>query len=235
MYQENPIQLEEYEAWLNNKLRNPRTKKKIKVDGSIYKYFDKIDINKLYLENTIDNKDPISLNDLWIEENGKRIIVYNDINNLVFYKDSQNNVRCFEKESIDEIYACHVVEHISRHDVQRLFTLFFNILKPDTGILRISVPDIEKSIQLYNSGVPLYPTLYGQFWGGQKNSFDYHTCGFDFKTINDFLLECNFKNVTRYDWKTFLPKDYDDYSKSYIPHMDFDNGINISLNIIAHK
>lgn len=135
---------------------------------------------------------------------------------------------------MEEIYACHVFEHISRHSIVKTLEGFNKVMKPEATI-RLSVPDIEKTIKLYNAGTPLYPTLYGQFWGGQKDQYDYHCCGFDFKTIKEFLEQCGFKDIQRYDWRDFLPKDYDDYSRSYLPHMDFENGELLSLNISAIK
>ena len=111
MYKSNPIKLKEYENWLANKLINPRTNRSIKKDGKIYRYFDKININALYLNETIDNKDPISLNELWIENNNKKIIVYKNINNLVFYRDSQNIIRCFEKESVEYMLGYNIKNH----------------------------------------------------------------------------------------------------------------------------
>lgn len=105
------------------------------------------------------------------------------------------------------------------------------------GILRLAVPDIEKAATLYARGVPLWPTLYGLLWGGQRDSLDYHyhCSGYDFKTLSTFLGAAGFVNVERYDWRTFLPPGFDDYSRSYIPHMDFDHGELVSLNVVATK
>jgi hypothetical protein len=44
-----------------------------------------------------------------------------------------------------------------------------------------------------------------------------------------------FKNVHRYDWRQTIHKDYDDFSQAYIPHMDKEHGILISLNVEAEK
>lgn len=140
----------------------------------------------------------------------------------------------FAPNTVDEIYACHVVEHISRHKLESFFKVCYRVLKND-GCLRLSVPDIEKAIDLYKSGTPLYPTLYGLFWGGQKNDFDYHTCGFDFNLMRVFTTKNGFCNLNRYNWRDFLPHDYDDYSRSYLPHMDFDNGTLTALNVVCQK
>ena len=48
-------------------------------------------------------------------------------------------------------------------------------------------------------------------------------------------MAAGFSNVERYDWRDFLPPGYDDYSRSYLPHMDFDHGRLMSLNVVAVK
>lgn len=143
----------------------------------------------------------------------------------------------FAADSVDEIYACHVLEHVGRHAFPTVLESFSRILKPG-GIVRIAVPDCGKAMQLYASDpikYPLYPTLYGQFWGGQKNAYDGHLCGFDFTMMQEQLMRVDFRDVARYEWRDFLPPNYDDYSRSYLPHMDFENGVCLSLNVVATK
>jgi hypothetical protein len=53
--------------------------------------------------------------------------------------------------------------------------------------------------------------------------------------MSDLLQSHQFNNVQRYNWKEFLPKDFDDYSKSYLPHCEFETGTLMSLNITATK
>jgi hypothetical protein len=106
-----PIKLCEYEKWLENKFINPRTKRIIKKNGVIYKYLDKINIKKLYLAETVDDKDIISLCDFWIIKDSVKYIVYENIDNLIFYKDSENHIRCFEKESVEYMLGYNIKKH----------------------------------------------------------------------------------------------------------------------------
>ena len=162
---------------------------------------------------------------------GKRVLqgwVHIDLENFP-HIDHQIDIRnigdIFANNTIDEIYACHVFEHISRDEIDNVFQTMFNILKPG-GILRLAVPDIGAAIRLYTEqDVPLYPSLYDQFWGG-------HKIGFDMRTLSFSLAKVGFCSIERYDWRDFLPKDFDDLS---IPHMDFDHGVNLSMNAIAKK
>ena len=91
----------QYEQWKQNQNINPLTNKKIKLTGKIYRSFQQINIQDLYIYECINEKDPISLNLFWIEENGKRIIIHKNIDDIIFYKDKNNKIRGLEKESIE--------------------------------------------------------------------------------------------------------------------------------------
>lgn len=75
----------------------------------------------------------------------------------------------------------------------------------------------------------------GLLYGGQDYEYNYHYTAFDFGSLKKRLEDNGFVGVKRYDWREFLPDGFDDYSRSYIPHMDFDNGKLMSLNIVAVK
>jgi predicted SAM-dependent methyltransferase len=60
----------------------------------------------------------------------------------------------FEKNSAEEIYACHVLEHFNRFEYKEVLGRWFEILKPN-GVLKLSVPDIGAVVNQYNNGVPL--------------------------------------------------------------------------------
>lgn len=105
------ITIDEYKQWLNNKNINPKTKRKIKPNNKIYNLYNSININDLYIKETIDSKDPISLNEFWIENNGIKEIIYKNIDNLVFYTDSANKIRAFEKESISYMLGYNNKKH----------------------------------------------------------------------------------------------------------------------------
>ena len=112
-YNKKEVTHSELIKWKSNPELNPRTNRKITEKGEVYKYlkncYDKQFSNKLY--ETVDDKDPISLAVFWIEENGNRRIIYNDISSLIFYKDSYNLVRCFERETLEYLKAHNITKH----------------------------------------------------------------------------------------------------------------------------
>lgn len=136
----------------------------------------------------------------------------------------------YEDASIDEIYASHVLEHFGRHEFLDVLREWYRVLKPGAYIY-IAVPDIESAFEYYKKTSNLH-TLYGQFWGGQRDEHDYHKFGYTFTTLSTYLEQVGFIEPQRYDTFTYLPEGFDDYSKSFLPHMNF-QGHHLSLNIRA--
>jgi hypothetical protein len=142
-FKNNPLNLDELAKWINDPSYNPRSGCKITENGQLFKT-----INKSYLENKIlvddlyeklyckyyldpkiylvhsnDNRDPISMNLFWEEENGIKKVVYPDDNfvNLVIYKDSKNIIRCFEIESLKYLKTYNLNMHpISQEEIPSL-------------------------------------------------------------------------------------------------------------------
>ena len=54
----------------------------------------------------------------------------------------------FEDNSIDEIYASHVVEHVAQKNVEKTLKGIHRVLK-DSGKFYVSVPDMEILCRIY--------------------------------------------------------------------------------------
>ena len=140
----------------------------------------------------------------------------------------------FEDETAEEIYACHLLEHFGRWKSDAALREWNRVLKTG-GILRIAVPDFEAVVQEYAKHHNL-AGLMGLLYGGQDYDYNYHYEAFDFKYLRDKLTDNGFSDVKRYDWEQFLPGGgYDDCSRAYLPHMDFEHGRLMSLNVVAVK
>jgi len=148
--------------------------------------------------------------------------------------DDVSKLKSIENESVDLIYACHVLEHFKRNEYMEVLKRWLELLRPE-GILRLSVPDLEKVAHLYVEGKYDLTTLLGLLYGGQTYLYNFHYMGFDFKSLQTDLKTLGFKAVNRYDWRDTTHASMDDYSQAYLPHMDKENGILVSLNIEAIK
>lgn len=149
--------------------------------------------------------------------------------------DEVNNIkflRNYKENTVDTIYACHVLEHFSRWDYENVLRRWYELLKPN-GILRVAVPNF-KSVCNYYSKTQDLQTVMGILYGGQDYDENYHYVAFDFVTLSNSLRKVGFTKVKEYDWKQTVHAHVDDYSKAYIPHMD-QTGLLMSLNIEAQK
>lgn len=136
-------------------------------------------------------------------------------------------------ESVSEIYACHILEHVKRDHVIGVLREWQRVLKPGAEI-RIAVPDFEAAVDEYLASRDVN-RLQGLLYGGQTYDYNFHYVVFDFAMLKALLEEAGLSNVQRYDWRDFLPEGYDDYSRAYLPHMDTEHGRLMSLNIKATK
>ena len=148
--------------------------------------------------------------------------------------DCVEKLEHFTDQSVDIIYACHVLEHCRRQEIADVLKVWRAKLKPG-GILRIAVPDFEKVVTAYQEkGLPL-ANLLGFLVGGQKTVFDYHHMVFDFESLSAFLRDGGFESIERYNWNETDHFYIDDYSSCYLPHLDKGSGLLMSLNVQCVK
>lgn len=147
--------------------------------------------------------------------------------------DDVSTLETFEDNSADEIYACHVLEHFGRHKTHDVLSIWNKKLKPG-GILRVSVPNFRAICDWYFISNNINDVL-GLLVGGQKDEFDYHKVVFDFHSLANMLRQAGFEDIDYYDWNDLDHSYLDDYSQAYLPHMQKESGMLMSLNVIAKK
>jgi predicted SAM-dependent methyltransferase len=143
----------------------------------------------------------------------------------------------FDDYSCSVVYASHVIEYFDRDEVVPILKEWHRVLKPG-GILRLAVPDFNVMVDLYlRSTMPiekLLGPLYGKIQPPGCGAI-YHKTAYDFQSLRTLLESVGFKSVQRYGWSETEHGHIDDHSQAYIPHMDKDNGILISLNVEGIK
>lgn len=155
------------------------------------------------------------------------------------YRHDVHTLPMFEDNSVDLIYACHVIEYFDRIEVLEVLREWLRVLKPGE-VLRLAVPDFAALVEVYQKYGDLsliHGPLYGR-WVIPTDTGEqiiYHRTVYDFDALRSVLESVGFQNAHRYDWRETIHKDYDDYSQAYIPHMDKEHGLLISLNVEAEK
>ena len=150
-------------------------------------------------------------------------------------------IRNYKNDSADLIYASHFIEYLDREEVVPLLERWREVLKP-SGVMRLAVPNFSKIASLYIKGYEPYGMddfvglLYGKMPFGDETI--YHKTVYDYNSLAEILMSSGFTNIRTWDWEeVFIDENegFDDYSQAYIPHMQKDTGLMMSLNVEAIK
>lgn len=138
-----------------------------------------------------------------------------------------SNLSQFGADSIEEVYASHVLEHISQEKALPTIQGIQRILKPG-GVLYVSVPDMDILAHTFINPIvssDLKFHVMRMMFGGQIDEFDYHYFGWNESFLTHYLNQAGFKEIKRVE-SFGIFSDTSDY-KPY--------GFPISLNLIAIK
>lgn len=135
----------------------------------------------------------------------------------------------FADNSIGEIYASHVLEHLSyQKELDQACQEMYRVLSPG-GLLRISVPDLDVLCRLF-----MDPTLtldqrffvMRMMFGGQVDDHDFHKVGLSWEFLSYYLSQSGFREIRRVTEFDLFPGD--------CSSIRFGNQL-ISLNLEARK
>jgi predicted SAM-dependent methyltransferase len=140
----------------------------------------------------------------------------------------------FPDDGASLLYASHVLEHFPRHATVKVLTEWRRVLAPG-GILRLSVPDFAKLIEVYEKTSGNLDAVLGPLVGRQDHPYNFHYMVFDRRKLTDLLMQAGFSEVRPWDWHIEDHSNVDDFSQAYYPHMDKTGGVHISLNLEAVK
>jgi len=161
-----------------------------------------------------------------IDGGGYKHLKYHSITDLSQFKDN----------SVEVIYASHILEYFDRFEVVDVIEEWKRILKPN-GKLRLAVPNFEVLCDLYREGTIDLKQILGPLYGRMQMGDEvvYHRTTYDFESLKILLETSGFKEINLYNWRDTDHSQFDDHSQAYIPHMDKDSGTLISLNIECIK
>ncbi len=137
-------------------------------------------------------------------------------------------------EAVSEIYCCHILEHFPTDEIATVLATWHNKLKVG-GVLRISVPDLDKITKVYQDNLDHFNVPGNQPWvsliyGGQKDLYDFHKTGFNLCWLSYLLKSAGFTEITEFDYSEHFVNGVYDNS---VQVSNF--GVNISLNVKAIK
>ncbi len=146
----------------------------------------------------------------------------------VDYVGHCGDLSAFDDDSILEIYASHVLEHLGYvKELPLALREFHRVLAPG-GTLRISVPDLAALCELFTDPALDFAERFHvmrMMFGGQFDKADFHYAGLNEEFLRDYLRDAGFVDIARKD-KFGL---FDDTSNLVFRDRP------ISLNVAARK
>jgi predicted SAM-dependent methyltransferase len=115
----------------------------------------------------------------------------------------------------DLIYMSHVLEHVSHRDIIATLREMHRILK-DGGVLRISVPDFDRIIDIYQATERDITAIEQPLMGGQDYAFNYHYAVFNDAHLRRTMLKSGFRETRTWDPQNCAYHDFDDWASRNI-------------------
>jgi len=138
-----------------------------------------------------------------------------------------SDLSMFENDSVSDVYASHVFEHVKQAKVLDTLKEIKRILKP-AGKFYVSVPDLDILCHTFINPI-VSPDIkfhvMRMMFGGQVDEHDVHFFGWNQLFLFDFLRQAGFSDANRVE-SFGLFNDTSDYRPYGFP---------ISLNVIATK
>ena len=163
----------------------------------------------------------------WEAKEGWKILNIQKRDNVDFVGDI-SDLSQFKDNSISEVYASHVFEHVKYIDVKKTLSGIYRILTSG-GKFYISVPNMNVLFRQFLEKKNQTKTkikIMRMIFGGQTDEYDFHYFGWDFELLSGLLKNVGFEEIEKVDKFSIFTHD--------TSNEDIDGEL-ISLNLIAKK
>jgi len=133
--------------------------------------------------------------------------------------------------SVDLIYASHVIEHIPRSRLIKSLKEWYRVLKPG-GVLRFGVPDFDRLIEVYQASNKEVGSIINQLMGSE-GEYDAHHSIWNSEYAQALLKKIGFREVREWNYENAEHHDFKDKTSRIMKAGDKD--LLISLNLEAIK
>jgi predicted SAM-dependent methyltransferase len=150
----------------------------------------------------------------------------------VHYIRAIDNLTLFKDNSVDLVYASHCLEHFPHHQISKVLAEWFRVLKQG-GILRLSVPDFDLLLKIYQENNNDLNTILTSLMGVQNYKFNFHMTVFNQSTLDTFLKSTGFRKIREWSPDSSELKKFQDCAslKLQVNGKDYP----VSLNLEAVK
>ena len=106
----------------------------------------------------------------------------------------------FPDDTADYIFSSHFFEHLFHEQAIHLVYDSYRVLK-EGGIIRISIPDLEYAVGLYQAGRKEEMLKQYFFVDDDENYFSRHKYMYDFEMLSKILSDAGFREIARCNYR----------------------------------
>lgn len=147
------------------------------------------------------------------------------------YVQNIEDLSRFPDNSVDMVYASHVIEHIPRGKLLTVLREWHRVVKPG-GVLRFGVPDFDAIIEMYLASGKDTHSVVRQLMG-EDGEYDDHHSIWNLAYAEQVMKDAGFSSVRPWDPKTANHHDFKD--KTMRAYQIDGRSIPFSLNLEAVK
>ena len=130
----------------------------------------------------------------------------------IHYIHTVEKLPMFADKSVDLIYCCHCLEHLSHLDVPKVLAEWCRVLKPG-GTLRLAVPDFDKILAIYHDTGKNMNEIQAVLMGGQDYQYNFHKIAFNQQYLTQLMQGAGLSQVKEWVPKSDDLTTFDDWSQ----------------------
>jgi len=142
-----------------------------------------------------------------------------------------SDLSVFPDNYADLIYACHLLEHMNPGDLRNVLGEWRRVLK-DGGLLRLSIPDFDKLVGMYEACGRNVESIAGPLMGGW-GPYKSHGMVFNSQYLRSVLMDVGFTDVREWDPARVKNHNFEDWASK--PIQRDNTSFPISLNLEGVK
>jgi predicted SAM-dependent methyltransferase len=137
----------------------------------------------------------------------------------------------FPDNFADLVYSSHTLEHIKMDDLIPVLKEWKRILKPG-GILRLSVPDFDCVLKIYNINNNTIDSIHPFVLGGQDYKENHHYSMFNKGYLESLLFKAGFMEIRQWDPADAEHYNFNDWASRKITYFGIDYPISLNLEAL---
>jgi predicted SAM-dependent methyltransferase len=130
----------------------------------------------------------------------------------VHYIHTVEKLPMFADNSVNLIYCCHCLEHLSHLEVPGVLAEWCRVIKPG-GILRLAVPDFDKILTIYRETGEDMNEIQAVLMGGQDYQYNFHKIAFNHAYLAGLMQNAGLRDVKEWQAGKDELTTFDDWSR----------------------